>query len=302
MRPTGLLHSHAGPRELGVLRITVFALWLPHLLTTPLWNIAALPAELLDPHGLLLLVPVTRLASSPPALTALTVAAVAGCLVCLAGTPAHRIVGTMTLALLLLHEGLTRALAGFVIHSRVALVFLTAIVVIAPSADALALRSRRRTAPDGRHAWALVGASAVIAMTYSLVGARRIVSGGVDIFVGRSLELWLVARSLQPSSLGFDLGLDVVDVPGALVVLPALFLGTSILELLSPLVLRWNRFRWLWLPAVLGFHAVVTFTMSLDFRVQTVLVIVIFGIIPLSTSRRLRRDPMPPPDVSTVVA
>lgn len=301
MRPTGLLHAHAGPRELGVLRITVFALWLPHLLTTPLSNIALLPAELVEPHGLLRLAPVTHLTSSPWALTALTIAAAAGCLLGLVGSPAHRVVGAITLALLLVHEGLTRALAGYVIHGRITLLFLTAVVVIAPSADALALRSPRGTTDDGRHAWGLIGASVVVALTYSLVGARRIVRGGVEIFTDRSLELWLVARSQQPSALGFDLGLDMVNLPGVLTLLPLLFLATSIFELLSPLALRWDRFRWPWLVAILGFHIVVTLAMSLDFRIQIVLVLVLFGVIPWLTSRRRRPDPRQQPDLGAVV-
>lgn len=284
-RPSGVLHANASPRDLALLRITVFALWLLHVLSTPLTQVATLPAELVQPRGVLRILPLTALTTSSGALGLLTVAAAVGCLACLVGTPAYRAVGLATLTLLLLHEGLVRALAGYLIHGRIALLFVTAIVVLAPATDALALRSPPTVVDDGRHAWGLLAASTVVTVTYAFVGAHRILRGGTEIFTGRSLELWLVARSWQPSTLGFDMGRWLVDVPGVLGLLPVLFVVTTVFETLSPLALRSHPFRRVWLPVILGFHVVVTTTMSLDFRSHVVLVLVLFGIIPWATGR-----------------
>lgn len=284
-RPHGLLYATAGARELAVLRITVFALWLPHLVVWPIRNLANVPDELVVPRGVFRLVPLEALAASPVALVVLQVVAVLGAIACLLGSPGYRWIGVPTVTALLLHEGLVRSIGGFTNHGRLAMLLLAIGLVATPAADALSLR-RARAADDGRHAWALVAMAAVVTSTYSLVAARRLITGGAGMFTSRSMELWMVARSTQQSMLDHDLGRMLIDHPLLVRLLPLLFLVTTVAELVAPLVLRFDLLRRVWLPVVIGFHISVTVTMNIDFRLHTVLVVVLFWLIPLLAARR----------------
>jgi hypothetical protein len=289
-----LLHDGAGTRELAILRIVVFLLWAGTILTTPLRQLARLPAELVQPRGVLRLVPAEAIAGNATMLLLVQALALAGCVACILGVGPYRVIALSTTALLVLHEGLVSSAAGFLVHSRLSLVVVTLIVALAPSAETLAVRpsgvSQGGLPPPAQ--WLRI-ASLYVLVTYSLVAARRL-AGGAEVFTNGSLERWMVARSLQPAETGFDLGLLLLDHAVLPTLLPVAFLGTTLLELGAPLVMRSTPFRHVWTASILGFHVVVAVTMNLDFVVQSVLVLTLFQLLPLATARTRDAPPRSP--------
>jgi hypothetical protein len=81
-----------------------------------------------------------------------------------------------------------------------------------------------------------------------------------------------------------------------------LFLVSTVAELVAPLVLRSDLLRRIWLPVIIGFHVTVTVTMNIDFRLHTVLVIVLFWLIPALTPGPDRHGVHRSPDASTLAA
>ena len=278
---TGVLHADAGAEELATLRITLFGVLLITFARIPMRQLASLPGELVEPTGVMRLLPLESILSSAGALWALQAALVVGCLACMLGTAGYRWIAVATVLLALFHDGALRSVAGFNIHVRLTLIYVVAVLAVAPAVDAYALRRRRRP-PDGngdvglRYAGPMILMALVVTVTYSLVGTRRLLENGVSLFTSDTTTIWMVARSLQPSEYDFTAGLLLIDRPwlGALLTLGMLV--TTLFELFSPLALRSRPFRWIWVAAVLSFHVGVLVAMNISFKENVVLVLLLF--------------------------
>ena len=288
-----ILHEDAGAEELAVARIAVFGLWLVIIAMIPVTSFPLIPSELIEPVGVMRLLPVETILGSPVLVVALKAAAIVGCLLCIAGVRRYQPVAVLTVLLLLFHDGAMRSLSGFDIHLRMAALFVAGVLAIFPAADALSLQSRGRPAPDrssARYSSPMILASLVIALSYSLVGIRRLTEAGLEVFTGDSARVWMIGRSLQPSEYGFDAGTLLLEYPLIGSLAGFALLGSSCMEAASPLAMRFSTFRRFWILAIFAFHLGILLTMNIYFKENLFLILVFFTGVTGHVASRVRRQ------------
>lgn len=288
-----LLHAGARAEELAVTRIVVFGLLLVTFVRVPLHRFADFPAALIEPRGVMRLLPMHTMLGSADLLWTLRIALVLGCVACIVGVRPYRWFAVPTVLLALFHDGAMRSLAGFDIHLRLTLLYVAAVLAVSPCVDAYAVHRRRREdgeAAGWRYAGPMLLVSLVVTVTYSLVGAHRILANGVRLFTSETATIWMVARSMQPSEYDFTAGLLLADWPLLGVLATVGMLMTSLMEAASPLALRWRLFRWGWVAAVLSFHVVVLVAMNILFAENVVLVLLLFTPFTAWVTRRAGRS------------
>lgn len=277
-----MIHSTSGPAHLAVVRITVFSIWIVILLGFQVDRLLAVPSELVDAPGLLGPLPMDDMVADTPLMQGIRLAALLGCVLCVLGVRPFPLVAVPTVGLLLLIDGVGKSIGGFTNHAQAAALFVAALLALFPAGDAWSIARRP---PDPQPSpWAyrapLVLSAILITCAYSMIGLRRIVDGGTALVTGPTVELWFVVRSLGYAQYGFDHGLRVLDHP---VILWAAIAGmalTTVFEAISPLTLRFARFRTVWLLVIVPFHVATLLTMRIFFWENMVLVVVLLSSLP----------------------
>jgi hypothetical protein len=276
-----MIHTDAGADRLALARITVFGIWFVHLAKTPVQNFPLLPAELLDPPAVLRLFPLETWLASEPTVVGLKVMGLALTAACILGVRPWRPVALTTVAMLLWHDGATKSLQGFDSHAQAAVLVTALVLAIAPATDALSVHPRRQVLVDQPHyGGPLLLAAFLMALTYTLIGLRRLVHGGIEVFTDQSIERWVAARSQQYPTSDFDLGLTVLGLPGAGTALALGMLVVTIFEAVSLLVLRSPKLRAVWLAVLVTFHLSTLLTMKIFFWENMLLLVVLFTGLP----------------------
>jgi hypothetical protein len=126
----------------------------------------------------------------------------------------------------------------------------------------------------------VVSVTVCVAVAYSLIGVHRVVYGGLPVFVGEALPIYIVIKSLEHSAYGFNVVVEYVGLPFVAFLLKAGFVVTTVMEILTPLAIGTRWFRWSWLAVMIPFHVSTLFTMNIFFWENLVLIIVLFVVIP----------------------
>jgi hypothetical protein len=87
-----------------------------------------------------------------------------------------------------------------------------------------------------------------------LVGVRRVVVGGIDIFLDGSILGYLARNSVGPDYLSQKMGLQVLQYPGLSTIFEVGFVMVTFFEICSLLCLSSKWFRRAWLAVMLPFH------------------------------------------------
>jgi hypothetical protein len=276
-----MIHAHAGADRLAITRIAVFGIWFVRLATTPMRNFALLPAELLDPPAVLRPFPLGIWLGSQPTVLALQILGLGLTAACILGVRPWRPIALTTVAVLLWHDATMKSLQGYDNHAQVAVLLIALVLAFGPAADALSVHRRREVHPDrARYAGPLLLAAFLVAITYTLIGLRRVTHGGVAVFVDGSLERWVAARSQEYAATGFELGSTVLGLPGAATMLALGMLVVTALEVFSLLSLRSPRLRAVWLGVLVPFHLSTLLLMNIFFWENLILLGVLFTSIP----------------------
>jgi len=114
----------------------------------------------------------------------------------------------------------------------------------------------------------------------------------VSIYTDGSIVRWVVARTLEEGAHDISVGLKVLDHPWLEVPLAVGMLVTTIAEILSPVALVNQRFRWVWLAVIAGFHVSTLFLMNIFFWENLILVAVLFTPLP-ALLRAQKAGPQP---------
>jgi hypothetical protein len=283
-----MIHADAGAERLAIARIAVFGIWFVNLLMTPVRNFAWLPAELVDQPAVLRPFPIETWLASEPTVIALKVLGLILTAACILGVRPWRPLAVTTVAMLLWHDAVMKSLQGYDNHAQAAVLFAAIVLALAPATDALSVHPRRQESREDRSGYAgpLLLAAFLVALTYTLIGLRRLTHGGVAVFTDGSPERWVTARSQQYAATDFELGTTMLDLPGAGTVLALGMVLVTILEVLSLLVLRSPRLRGVWLAVLVSFHLSTLLLMNIFFWENLILLAVLFTGLP---ERLLRR-------------
>ncbi len=271
-----LLHQDATPRDLGLLRLWVFGIWICKIILDPLHRLAILPATIFDPPGPLRLIPARawEYVLTPAFLTSFKVALLVSLLLVFLGL-FTRTSAVISAILLVLHQGLTRGF-GHINHAELCLLYAAIILALFPCGDALALFSRKAD-PRRPHLYSvpLVAIAAVISLTYFFIGTYRIVHGGLAIFTSDSLSYYIIEQTSRNSYYSWEFGRLLLDQPLPPWVLRLAFLIGTVNEVLAPLCLVSRRFRLVFLTLIVPFHVIIFFFMNILF-LENLLMLIVF--------------------------
>ena len=261
--PLTLIHEQAGPRLLALARFGIFALWVVKLLLDPLWRLAEMPPEMMRPVGLLNVLSPTMLGAlfSPMGLTRLwecALVVVACCLPPMRWTAGTALRYTLAALVLTIYSSAIRSF-GPAVHTDIVLLLGTYALAGFAWADAVAPHA------PGRYSYPLITIVLMLTLAYSLVGLNRVVTGGLDVFKGDTMTTWAVDASLRGYYFNTGVGWHVPDWPVVNFMLQAGLPGITVFEILAPLCLAWPRFRWVFIPVMLSFHALSLVFMNIFF-------------------------------------
>lgn len=282
MSAARLLHRDANATSLAIARIAVFGMWAWHLANARLRDLAALPLDLLEPVGVLRLLPASACALlfSDPVLLGLQALA-AACAAALAlGAGPFRPLAALTCVLLVVEQSLMRSV-GFITHGEVPMLLAAIVLAAFPCDDALAFgRTRERDRLPHRtsalYRAPLVACGLVLCLTYALTAARRFDAGGLAIFFDGTILYRVALRAAERHGLG----LIVIERPWLGHLIAIGFPIVTLAELLSPLALFHRGFRWAWIAVLVLFHLTVSWLMTISFRANLVLIAVFLTELP----------------------
>jgi hypothetical protein len=187
-----------------------------------------------------------------------------------------RLVSPAACALLILYASVRRSYA-YVWHADIPLMLAACAMALLAWTDHL---DERRPASERAGANYAMGplfiSMAVLLLTYHLVGVRRFVLGGWELYVSDSLPYWTARNSLQwagtwEAAATGGLGLELARSGWPLTVLELGFPVVTLMELLAPLALFYQRFRWIFLAVMVPFHLLSLPVFSLIFYQHIVL-------------------------------
>ena len=251
-----MLHENATARHLGLLRMWVFGMWLGDLLKDSPAELTQIPHAYYEPVGVLRWLPGSfwEIALSANVLQAWWSALVVLLVLSAAGVPFYRGVALVTCVLLTFWQGVVFGFTG-VPHGPIAALYIAWILAVFPSADAYSLRrTRAPTRSNQVYRAAILTATSVFLVTYMLVGVRRILDGGVAVFLDGSILRYIVRNSMSPDYLSQGLGARVLDYPGMPAIIEIGFVVVTFFEIFSLLCLSSKWFRRSWLAVMLPFH------------------------------------------------
>ena len=264
--PIELLHEQAGPRLLRFTRIGIFALWTLKLLLDPLWRLSEMPREMWRPVGVLAFIPAGYTdqflsANGLAALWSCTLIILALCLT----NQAFPFFATGAAFLLTVYSSLIRSFGPAVHTDIVLLLSVYALAAYAWSDWIAAKLSGKKSAPPSWSSYPLITIVCFLCISYCLVGLNRTIAGGINVFTGDTMEAWAVDASLRGYYFNTNIGWHVPEWPGITLMLRGGLPVITLFEILAPLCLAWPRFRWVFIPVMLSFHALSLVFMNIFF-------------------------------------
>ncbi len=288
-RDTELLHGNATPEVLGFCRVVVFSVWLVLLLNSPLPQLAGFPAEWLSRWGFLGLVPRSLLVLllDPVALWGIYITMCALCVLAIFGARPYTPLALALVGCLTLYEALTKGFGGYPNHAQAAVLYCAWILAIFPAADGLSILGRKRVLErTALYQAPMVAMVLVVTFTYMVIGLRRFVSGGLDIFTSDTILNYIAARSAEYSTYGFEYGTLLFGSASLVASLKFGYFVTTIFEMLAPLCLFNRWFRYLWLVVIGFFHVASLLTMNIFFWENLFLFAVLLTPLPYLFARQ----------------
>jgi hypothetical protein len=251
-----VIHENATARHLGLLRMLVFGMWIGDLVKDSAFELSRIPLAYYQPVGVLRWFPDAfwEAVLAPAAVRAWWGTLVALLVLAAAGVPCYRAVAVSACVLLTFWQGVVFGFTG-VSHGPIAALYVAWILAVFPSADGCALRRGPvPPRPDAVYRLAILTAAAVLLATYMLVGVRRILEGGIEIFVDGSILRYIARNSMSPDYLSQGMGWRLFAYPGMPAILQAGFALVTLFEVTSLLCLASRWYRRAWLAVMLPFH------------------------------------------------
>ena len=242
----------ASPRALACIRIVVCSILLASVLWEHLPSTAELPAEMIQPMGVMKLLHAvpgfSALSRSAAALGVFQAATAVLLLLGVIGWRARLVLPLAAFAYLIL-GGILRQYSWF-FHTGLVPLYVLFVVAMTPCADALSLDRRRRLrqgalvpdpAPDPRYGWSRYACWTALALPYFMAGLSKIRNGGAAWFEGGSLKSILLRDTLDPMEFDWRVTLRLADLPDGFFALMAVAAVASEIAYVSVLFSRRAR-------------------------------------------------------------
>jgi hypothetical protein len=233
------------------------------LLLDPVWRLAEMPPEMVRPVGVLNLFSPTALGAlfNELGLMRMWDCALVVVICCL--PPTRWLIGTalrytLAAAVLTVYSSVIRSF-GPAVHTDIVLLLATYALALFAWADLFAPRA------PGRYSYPLITIVLMLTLAYTLVGLNRVVTGGPGVFAGPTMTAWAVDASLRGYYFDTGIGWRVPQWPVVNFMLQAGLPGITVFEILAPLCVAWPRFRWVFIPVMLSFHALSLVFMNIFF-------------------------------------
>ena len=272
-----LLHSDANEGAFCLVHGCVFVVWAVMVAIDPLHKLAVLPAAAFEPHGPLRFLPVEmyEFVLNASTLTAIRIGAVVCCVAAVL-RPGALWSKLGACALLTAHQTIVR---GFSVMNHAEIVALQAVYVF--TAFALVERftpgDRGSAASTQRASYPLVTLTLLLALAYFFAGLNRFVQGLDWIWDGSALA-YCVRESLSARRFSFNFTGVLLERPELLWASNAMFLLTTLAEVLAPLCLVSTLARRIVVPTLLSFHMLALVFMKVIFWPHALLLILFSDI------------------------
>jgi len=277
-----LLHTRVSDRSLGIVRVAVFAMWLKHLLDDSLQRYLLTPLQFFAPIGPLAWLPdhwwpwLYR----ADVLKCAQVVLVIGVAWSLLGLRPYRFVAIATCIGLTLYQAFVRGY-GYVYYGELPMLMAAYVLAIYPADRGFSLHRRTSRADalhgegygDGPNRAAMLTICMALCLTYTFVGMRRMLYGGIAIFFDHTIVHIFAEHVFRSGSESPGIGRIVLEVPALQVVAAVGYAVTTFFELFAPLAIFWRPFRWLWIGVILGFHVASGVLMQIWFTANIALIV-----------------------------
>jgi len=262
--PLELIHAQAGPRLFRLARLGVFALWIVKLLLDPVWRLAQLPPELIQPVGLLAWLSPERVPFlwSAPGLTTLWIATLIVLALALTGR-AFAPLATVAALLLTIYSSIIRSF-GPAVHTDIVLLLAVYAFALFAWADLAQRRIALARTDNTSSSLPLVTIVALLCLTYCLVGLNRTFVSP-QTFTGNSMEVWTIDASLRAYYFDTGIGWRLPDWPWIVFFLRLGLPVVTLFEITAPLCLVSSRYRWLFMLVMIPFHLLSLVLMNIFF-------------------------------------
>jgi hypothetical protein len=270
-----LLHRNAGPMTLVWMVKFMFAVWFVRYLIDPFQSLADLPVGYSAPVGILKFVSTSIYAAlhSKLGLVLIKVGILASCVT--VWIPRYRLrAAVFGCVLLLLANTISRGF-GHVNHAEIAPWLVTVILTVFMSRLATDQIECPDNNPNESASFGMVLATLVFAVTYSFVGAARLVNGGIEFLGGDSIANSMVRMSHHDWLIEFNLADWMLATPMFILMLKLGTAAVTIFELAAPLCLISCRFRLAFLLFMPAFHLGAIMVFKIDF-IENVLTMILF--------------------------
>lgn len=263
--PLELLHEQAGPPLLRLTRLGVVALWIVKLLLDPLWRLAEMPRELFSPVGLLAVLPTAYIDAlfTPGGLTIFLVMTLVTLVLCLTDR-AFYLTATLAAILVTIYASLIRSF-GPAVHTDVILILALYVLAGFAWADFFQIKFGREKSPRAWSSYPLITIVAMLCFSYTLVGFNRMLTGGIHVFTGDTMEVWAVDASLRGYYFNTNIGWHVPEWPMVVLMLRLGLPFITLFEMTAPLCLASSHYRWIFIPVMLSFHLLSLVFMNIFF-------------------------------------
>jgi hypothetical protein len=122
-----------------------------------------------------------------------------------------------------------------------------------------------RTGADRRYSYPLITIVAMLCLSYCLVGLNRVLTGGITVFTGDTMEVWAVDASLRGYYFNTNVGWHIPEWPAVVFLLRSGLPFITLFEITAPLCVAVPHYRWIFMPVMLSFHAMSLVFMNIFF-------------------------------------
>jgi len=264
-----LIHAQASKSALNFFRLWVLGIWLYIITLDPLGNLVDMPPSALTLKGFpLRMMPETikPFLLSAPFLYGLKISIILSLLGRILNI-LPKTTGIACMVLLTLHQQFVRGF-GIINHGELVLLYSLYVLVIADIAGSITRKTELEINGTSINLYSvpIIMAMLILCFTYSFTGIRRIILGGVDIYLSDTIINWTVRNAYEwGNTKTWTLAQFAMDQELLKNSIRIGFPIVTFFEAFAPLCLVSKRFRYAFILVMIPFHVLTWLFMNIAF-------------------------------------